>query len=63
MYKKLSGMTGTAMTEEKEFMEIYNLDVITIPTNMPMIRIDHNDIIIKMKQLNLEHCRRYKRKS
>ncbi len=40
MYKKLSGMTGTALTEENEFRAIYNLDVICIPTNMPMIRID-----------------------
>ena len=47
MYDKLSGMTGTAMTEEEEFREIYNLDVISIPTNKPMIRVDHNDIIYK----------------
>ena len=47
MYGKLSGMTGTAMTEEKEFMDIYNLDVISIPTNMPMIRKDSNDVIYK----------------
>ncbi len=47
MYNKLSGMTGTAMTEEEEFREIYNLDVISIPTNKPMIRIDQNDIIYK----------------
>jgi len=47
MYDKLAGMTGTAMTEEAEFREIYNLDVITIPTNKPMVREDHNDIIYK----------------
>ena len=47
MYNKLSGMTGTAMTEESEFREIYNLDVITIPTNKPMVRKDLNDIIYK----------------
>jgi len=47
MYDKLSGMTGTAMTEESEFREIYNLDVISIPTNKPMIRIDNNDVIYK----------------
>ncbi len=47
MYEKLSGMTGTAMTEESEFREIYNLDVISIPTNKPMVRIDNNDIIYK----------------
>ncbi len=47
MYDKLSGMTGTAMTEAGEFEEIYNLDVIEIPTNKPMIRKDENDIIYK----------------
>ena len=43
LYTKLSGMTGTAMTEEDEFKEIYKLDVISIPTNKPVIRVDHND--------------------
>ena len=47
MYNKLSGMTGTAMTEEGEFQEIYNLDVIEIPTNKPMIREDKDDVIYK----------------
>ena len=47
MYDKLSGMTGTAMTEEEEFQEIYNLDVVAIPTNKPMIRKDENDVIYK----------------
>ena len=47
MYDKLSGMTGTAMTEAAEFEEIYNLDVVEIPTNKPMIRNDKNDIIYK----------------
>ncbi len=47
MYDKLSGMTGTAMTEEAEFEEIYNLDVVSIPTNKPMIRNDKNDVIYK----------------
>ncbi|MBE6718033.1 MAG: preprotein translocase subunit SecA [Ruminococcaceae bacterium] len=47
LYKKLSGMTGTAQTEEVEFREIYNLDVVVIPTNKPMIRIDHNDVVYK----------------
>ncbi|MBR1802421.1 MAG: preprotein translocase subunit SecA [Clostridia bacterium] len=47
MYAKLSGMTGTAMTEEEEFEQIYNLDVIEIPTNRPMIRKDNHDIIYK----------------
>ena len=47
MYNKLAGMTGTAMTEEAEFEEIYNLDIVSIPTNKPMIRKDNNDIIYK----------------
>ena len=47
MYSKLSGMTGTALTEESEFREIYGLDVIEIPTNRPMIRKDHNDVVYK----------------
>ncbi|WP_053942952.1 preprotein translocase subunit SecA [Kallipyga gabonensis] len=47
MYGKLSGMTGTAMTEKDEFSEIYHLDVIEIPTNRPMIRKDQNDLIFK----------------
>ena len=47
MYDKLSGMTGTAMTEEGEFQEIYNLDVVEIPTNKPMARKDNVDIIYK----------------
>ena len=51
MYNKLSGMTGTAKTEEEEFREIYNLDVVCIPTNLPVIRIDHNDIIYKNEKV------------
>ncbi len=47
MYDKLSGMTGTALTEQEEFREIYNLDVVEVPTNMPMIRIDHPDRVYK----------------
>ncbi len=47
LYSKLSGMTGTAMTEEDEFREIYKLDVIEIPTNRPVQRIDHPDVIYK----------------
>ena len=47
MYKKLSGMTGTALTEELEFREIYGLDVIEVPTNKPMIRKDHPDAVYK----------------
>ena len=45
LYEKLAGMTGTASTESQEFLEIYNLEVIEIPTNKPMIRIDHNDVV------------------
>ncbi|GHU34813.1 protein translocase subunit SecA [Clostridia bacterium] len=45
LYKKLSGMTGTALTEENEFREIYRLDVVEIPTDRPMIRKDQNDIV------------------
>ena len=45
LYKKLSGMTGTALTEEDEFKSIYALDVVEVPTNKPMIRIDHNDAV------------------
>ncbi len=50
LYKKLSGMTGTAATEENEFREIYKLDVVVVPTNMPMIRIDHPDVVYKTEQ-------------
>ena len=47
LYKKLSGMTGTARTEEREFQEIYKLDVIEIPTNMPLARVDLPDAVYK----------------
>lgn len=47
MYDKLAGMTGTADTEAAEFAEIYNLDVVVIPTNRPMIRVDHPDLVYK----------------
>jgi preprotein translocase subunit SecA len=47
LYKKLGGMTGTAKTEEKEFVEIYGLDVVEIPTNVPVVRDDKNDLIFK----------------
>ncbi len=50
MYAKLAGMTGTAETEEQEFKEIYNLDVVVIPTNRPMIRADHHDVVFKSEQ-------------
>ncbi len=47
MYDKLAGMTGTADTEAAEFAEIYNLDVVVIPTNRPMVRADHPDLVYK----------------
>ena len=50
LYDKLSGMTGTAMTEEEEFGTIYNLDIVEIPTNRPMIREDHSDVVYKTKE-------------
>ncbi len=63
LYKKLSGMTGTAMTESDEFNQIYGLDVIEIPTNKPMIRQDYSDVIYKTESAkynavieNIEEC-------
>ncbi len=53
LYGKLSGMTGTAMTEEAEFQEIYRLDVIEIPTNKPIARIDENDVVYKTEKAKL----------
>ena len=50
LYEKLAGMTGTAKTEEKEFVEIYNLHVVEIPTNVPVARLDENDYIFKTKE-------------
>ena len=50
LYTKLSGMTGTAMTEEDEFREIYKLDVIAVPTNRPIQRIDHTDLIYRTEK-------------
>jgi preprotein translocase subunit SecA len=50
LYKKLSGMTGTADTEAEEFQKIYNLDVVVVPTNLPMVRKDEADIIYKNKE-------------
>ena len=54
LYSKLSGMTGTALTEEAEFREIYNLDVIVIPTNKPMIRQDAEDRVFKNSKGKIE---------
>ncbi|MBP0965703.1 MAG: preprotein translocase subunit SecA [Oscillospiraceae bacterium] len=50
LYTKLSGMTGTAMTEEDEFREIYKLDVVEVPTNRPVQRIDHPDVVYKTEK-------------
>ena len=50
LYEKLSGMTGTALTEATEFMKIYELPVVQIPTNMPMARVDRNDQVYKTKE-------------
>ena len=50
LYDKLSGMTGTALTEATEFMKIYEMPVVEIPTNGPMVRDDHNDLIYKTKE-------------
>src|SRR5205085_7087195 len=47
LYKKLAGMTGTAKTEETEFWKIYKLDVVAIPTNMPMRRLEHKDLVYR----------------
>ncbi|MBN2851284.1 MAG: preprotein translocase subunit SecA [Clostridia bacterium] len=54
MYKKLSGMTGTALTEEEEFREIYSLDVIEIPTNREVIRVDQSDVIYKTEKAKFD---------
>ena len=57
MYENLAGMTGTAKTEEEEFVQIYNLEVVEIPTNLPIQRMDQQDEILRtntaklMKQL------------
>jgi len=54
LYEKLAGMTGTAKTEEKEFVEIYNLHVVEIPTNVPVARLDKNDLIFKTKDAKFD---------
>lgn len=54
MYNKLAGMTGTAKTEEQEFIKIYNMDVVVIPTNMPMIRVDYPDAVYKTEKAKFE---------
>ncbi len=54
MYEKLAGMTGTAETEAAEFKEIYNLDVVVIPTHKPMIRVDHPDVVYRTEREKFE---------
>ncbi len=54
MYEKLAGMTGTAETEATEFKEIYNLDVVVIPTHKPMIRVDHPDVVYRTEREKFE---------
>ncbi|HEU5121711.1 MAG TPA: preprotein translocase subunit SecA, partial [Candidatus Saccharimonadales bacterium] len=54
LYKKLSGMTGTAFTEAEEFQQIYSLDVVQIPPNKPVARIDHEDLIFKTEKAKLK---------
>ncbi len=54
LYKKLSGMTGTAMTESAEFQEIYSLDVVEIPTNKPLARVDNDDVLYKTEEAKFE---------
>lgn len=53
-YDKKCGMTGTALTEEKEFREIYGMDVVEVPTNMPVARVDYNDSVYKTKREKLD---------
>ena len=54
MYKKLAGMTGTAATEEEEFRKIYGMDVVVIPTNLPMIRVDYPDVVYRTEKAKFE---------
>ncbi|NLM55166.1 MAG: preprotein translocase subunit SecA, partial [Firmicutes bacterium] len=54
MYRKLAGMTGTAKTEEQEFIKIYNMDVVVIPTNKPLIRVDYPDAVYKTEKAKFE---------
>ena len=51
-FEKKAGMTGTALTEEKEFREIYNMDVVEVPTNRPIARVDLEDAVYKTKKAN-----------
>jgi preprotein translocase subunit SecA len=55
MYDKLAGMTGTAKTEEEEFIKIYNMEVLVVPTNRDMVRLDHADVIYKTREAKLRN--------
>ena len=57
LYEQLAGMTGTAMTEADEFMKIYKLEVVAIPTNRPVNRVDHNDRIYRTFDEQVRHDR------
>ena len=59
MYEKLSGMTGTAKTEEEEFRKVYNLDTIAIPTNKPLVRDDRADLLFKNEKGKFEYVVSY----
>lgn len=54
MYEKLAGMTGTAKTEEQEFIQVYGMEVVVIPTHKPMIRVDHDDLIFRTQEEKFE---------
>src|SRR5262249_20589309 len=54
LYKKLAGMTGTAMTEATEFYKVYGLDVIAIPTNRPLVRHNHADVIFRYEREKMQ---------
>ncbi len=54
MYDKLAGMTGTAKTEEEEFIQVYDMEVVVVPTHKPMIRVDHDDLIYRTEQEKFE---------
>jgi preprotein translocase subunit SecA len=61
MYEKLAGMTGTAKTEEEEFRNIYNMNVVVIPTNRPIARDDRPDLIYATMDGKFRRCGRYRR--
>ena len=58
LYKKLSGMTGTAETEAAEFEKIYKLEIVVIPTNKPMLRLENSDVVLPHREGKVQGCRR-----